>query len=97
MFSRQRDGRALLRTAYRKENTKDYFIVNQYRIIFDGRCVPHVFLPYQANSTFHGDNKPSEELSYVAYLIRQGQQVVVEEDGGNRHLTILVANRYSEL
>ena len=51
----------MLRGTYRKENPKDYFIVNEYRTIIDVRCVPHVFLPYQANSTFHGDDKPSEE------------------------------------
>ena len=67
-------------------------------MIIDVRCVPHDFFPYQANSTFHGDNKPSEHnISYVIYLIRQSQQVVVEEDGGDCHPIILVATPYSEL
>ena len=47
---------------------------------------------------FTGTISPAKNsISYVAYLIRQGQQVVVEEDGGDRHLIILVAIPYSEL
>ena len=47
---------------------------------------------------FTGIISPAEtNNSYVAYFIGQGQQVVVEEDGGDRHHIILVAIPYSEL
>ena len=47
---------------------------------------------------FTGTISPAKNNnSYVAYLIRQGQQVVIEDDGGDRHLIILVAIPYSEL
>jgi hypothetical protein len=53
----------------------------------DYACVPHDFLPCQAYLIFHErDNKPSERnTSDMTYLVRQGQQEVVEEDGGDRN------------
>jgi hypothetical protein len=49
-------------------------------------CVPHDFLPCQAYLIFYErDDKPSEgNTSDMTYLVRQGQQEVVEEDGDDR-------------
>ena len=60
-FSPQREGRALLRGTYRKENPKDYLIISERRTTNDGPYIPHDFLPCQANLTFDTDNKPNEE------------------------------------
>jgi hypothetical protein len=59
----------------------------------DYACVPHDFFPCQAYWIFHErDNKLYEGgTSDMAYLVRQGQQEVVEEDGDDRNCIILVS------
>ena len=87
----------LQRRTYCKENNEDYLIISERRTTSGVHYVPHDFLPFQANLTFHAENKPNEEQHRCCcvYLIRQGQQVVVEEDGCGRHPIILVVMRKS--
>ena len=58
----------------------------------DSPYVPHDFLRYQPFLIFHKrDNKPANgNTDDMTYLVRQGQEVVVEEDGCRRYPIILV-------
>jgi hypothetical protein len=53
----------------------------------DYACVPHDFLPCQAYSIFQERINKSNEggTSDMTYLVRQGQQEVVEEGGDDRN------------
>jgi len=86
-------GRGVLRSwTYHKENREHYQIVNGCRTATYLPDIPHDFLPCQAYLIFHGRvNKCGERgIDDVAYLIRQGQKEVVEEDGCGRNSVILV-------
>jgi len=86
-------GRALIyKLTYHKENHKHYQIVNRCRTTSDPPDIPHDFPPCQPYLIFHRrDNKCGERnTNGIAYLVRQGQKEVIEEDGRGRNCIILV-------
>jgi hypothetical protein len=75
------------RGTYHEEDRKHYDIVNECRTASDSACVPHDFLPCQAYSIYHRRviNLAKGDANHLAYLVRQGQEEVIEEDGGDRN------------
>jgi len=93
MRSLQKGGALLRKWTYRKEKRKHYRVFNECRATSGRPNAPHDFLPYQAYSIFHagGVISPAKDnTNDVAYLVRQGQQEVIEEDDGDRNYVILV-------
>ena len=82
----------LQRQTYRKEDPKHYQIVNESRTTKDTPCIPHDFLPFQAYLIFHRRviSLAKGNTGNMTYLVRQGQQEVIEEDGGDRNYVVLV-------
>ena len=96
--SLQKGGALLKRRIYHKENPKHYRAVNECRTASDAPRVPHDFFPCQAYLIFNrwGDKFHEGDRNDVTYLICQGQEVVVEEDGGDRNHIVLVVILHSE-
>ena len=93
ILSFQKESALLQRWSYRKEDRKHYHVVNVYRTTSGAPCVPHDFLPRQAYLIFHKKRAKPSELkgpNGMTYLIRQGQEVVVEDNGSSGRLIILV-------
>ena len=91
-------GRALLqRRTCRKENRKDYGdIINECYTTSNSPCIPHDFLPCQAYLIFATVNLAKGGSDEMVYLVCQGQQEVVKENGGDRDSIILVVILHTE-